>query len=235
MTIESGTAEEVRLVGEDLSKIWSHDLVQKIVTHQITKDHDRQLVHASADVFLPDVKRVFAADFVLTDREALQVRCPTTAVETTTFCYKKENWSVKDVGGQIYERCAWPASFRGVSMILYIVSLADFDKFAGKRNVMIESRTLFKVDHTKSATPTAMCPMMPHLNSMSLLSPFVCEKEVCQCDALVGMPFVLLFNKVDVFEQKLKSTPFKVVVTPPPPSPLFINTYVCTCMYTSCV
>jgi hypothetical protein len=144
--IQSGTAEEICSIGEDLAKAWSHDLVREIVTnHQITTEHDRQLLHASADMFLPDVKRVFAADFVLTDREALQVRCPTAGVETTTFCYNKEAWSVKDVGGQIHERCSWRVSFEGVSMVLFIVSLADYDKFAGKKNVMMESRALFKV------------------------------------------------------------------------------------------
>jgi hypothetical protein len=76
-----------------------------------------------------------------------------------------------------------------------------------------------RCSNANAATSTVPPFLMPHLDRTPLSPhlPCFCEKEVCQCDALVGMPFILLINKIDVFEQKLQSTPFNGVV--PPPSP----------------
>jgi hypothetical protein len=86
-------------------------------------------------------------------------------------------WYVKDVGGQIHHRNPWQTAFDGVSVVMYIVSLADYDHFEGKdlsRNVMMDSRKLFK--------------------------------DVCADPRIIGKPVVLLFNKADLFATKLKKT-----------------------------
>jgi hypothetical protein len=86
---------------------------------------------------------------------------------------------VKDVGGQIHHRHTWQTAFDGVSVVMYIVSLADYDNFEGKdlsKNVIMESRKLFK--------------------------------DVCADPRIIGKPVVLLFNKADLFAAKLEKTSF---------------------------
>jgi hypothetical protein len=147
--MDTATPEAIATLGDDLAKMWANPLVQEIAkTREIENDNDVCLMHACADKFLPEVQRIFAAATALTNAEALQVRSPTSSIEITPFVYGNENWAVKDVGGQIHHRAAWKSAFGGTSVVLYIVSLADYDKFTGpdmKKNLLMESRKLFKV------------------------------------------------------------------------------------------
>jgi len=176
--------EEIVAVGESVGKMWLEKSVQEIAGRKITNVNDIQLAYDSADKFLckddgADTKRVFAADYVITNQDVLLVRDPTKDIETTKFEYNNEAWYVKDVGGQIHHRHTWSTAFDGVSVVMYIVSLADYDHFEGKdlsKNVLMESRKLFK--------------------------------DVCSDPRIIGKPFVLLFNKADLFVTKLKKKPF---------------------------
>jgi len=174
--------EEMVALGEDIEKMWNDAAVQEIAQRKITNVNDIQLAYDSADKFLTkegDIKRVFAADYDISKQDVLLVRDPTKDIETTKFEYNKEAWFVKDVGGQIHHRHTWQTAFDGVSVVMYIVSLADYDHFEGKaleKNVLMESRKLFK--------------------------------DVCSDPRIMGKPFVLLFNKSDLFATKLKKKPF---------------------------
>jgi guanine nucleotide-binding protein subunit alpha len=184
--ISKASPEEIAAIGEDLVKMWQSPAVVEIAKRKITNVNDIQLAYDSADKFLSkengaDTKRVFAADYAITNQDVLLVRDPTKDIETTKFDYNKEAWYVKDVGGQIHHRHTWQTAFDGVSVVMYIVSLADYDHFEGKdlsKNVLMESRKLFK--------------------------------DVCADPRIMGKPFVLLFNKADLFTAKLKNKPFSV-------------------------
>ena len=170
------TAGELDAIGEDLEKMWENALVVEIQRRRITSDSDKQLSYDSADKFLPDIRRIFKSDCVLTDKEVLLVRSPTNDIEVTNFNYQNEAWAVKDVGGQVHHRNSWKTAFAGVRVVLYIVNLADYDKFDSRKdgraqNRLMENRKLFK--------------------------------DVCSDAGLAGYPVVLLFNKVDLFEEKL--------------------------------
>jgi len=180
VNLTSISGEDMAKVGVELARMWKSALVQSIAAKVITQDHETALLHACADRFLPEVERIFSAGFELSQNEFVHVRCPTNDIETTHFTHHRQDWCVKDVGGQIHHRHTWKTAFDGISVVLFIVSLSDYDRFSGKdkKNLLLESRKLFK--------------------------------DVCGDPTLKGRPFVLLFNKKDVFEQKLKTTPLSV-------------------------
>jgi len=181
MSEEWANVEDLEFIGEELEKLWGNPLVQEIAQRKITSDNEKELLFSSADKFLPEVRRIFSKECTLTDEQALLVRCPTKDIVTTNFSYRKEVWSVRDVGGQIHHRASWKSAFDGIGVVLYIASLTDYDKYEGQtksKNLLSENLKLFE--------------------------------NVCAQPELRNKPFVLLLNKEDIFEQALKERPLNV-------------------------
>ena len=81
-----------------------------------------------------------------------------------------------DVGGQRNERRKWFSLFEGVGLVIFLVSMSDFNKLCyedDETNRMVENYNLFK--------------------------------ETVNNKWFKDTPFVILFNKMDVFKEKLKA------------------------------
>jgi hypothetical protein len=86
-----------------------------------------------------------------------------------------------DVGGQRNERRKWIHAFDGVTAIIYVASLADYNQVLeedSSTNRMIESITLFK--------------------------------DICNDKSFKKKTFLIFFNKDDIFQERIKKIDLNV-------------------------
>jgi GTPase SAR1 family protein len=139
-------------------------------------------VHA-ADYFLKHVERICKEDYLPDSEDLVHLRYPTTEITTMAFNFNKVTFSLKDVGGQIQYRDEWPTIFRDSHIVLFIISIADYCKFSKNADEGDENSRNRLVE------------------ARTLL------KDICHQKDLASRPFVLIFNKMDLFFENLKSKP----------------------------
>jgi guanine nucleotide-binding protein G(i) subunit alpha len=127
--------------------------------------------------------------YVPTVEDILRVRVRTAAVVEEEYWVDKALFHVADVGGQRTERRKWVHLFDGVSAVVFVASLADYDLVMeedGVTNRLVDSLGLFA--------------------------------EVANGRWFERSSVILLLNKRDAFEAKLATTPLRHEgdkVTPP--------------------
>jgi len=92
---------------------------------------------------------------------------------------KQFNFNIVDVGGQRSERRKWPSFYEGVTALMFVCSLNEFDQKCYEddtTNRMIESMDLFDQETNGS---------------------------------FKDRPVILLLNKVDLFREKIKKSELK--------------------------
>lgn len=99
----------------------------------------------------------------------------------------KTEFLLRDVGGQVQYRNQWKEAFAGAQVVLYIVSLDDFHKESRKE----------KDDGTEST-------------SNRLVESRTLFKDIVNSDTMGSVPYVLIFNKTDLFQESLKTKPLSV-------------------------
>jgi len=136
----------------------------------------------SAPYFLKKAATLAGEEYLPSDEDVLRARSITTGVVTVDFTLKEGSRELKlelvDVGGQRGERRRWIHCFEGVTAVMFIISLSDYNQ------------TLWEDDTT---------------NRMQ-------ESEKLFGDMLNNVffretPFIVFFNKVDLFSEKLKTVP----------------------------
>lgn len=90
---------------------------------------------------------------------------------------KKQKFLFVDVGGQRNERKKWMHAFEGVTAIVFIVALSEYDQNLEEdrsQNRMVESLKLFK--------------------------------DVCDNKVFTTTAIIIFFNKEDIFKEKIKNS-----------------------------
>jgi len=130
----------------------------------------------SAPYFLEHAERLADFFYLPTDEDILRARSITTGIVVVPFQTPKLKFELVDVGGQRSERKKWIQCFDNVTAVLFIISLSDFNQ------------VLYEDDSTNRMK-----------ESLTLF------EEILNCIFFKKTPFIVFFNKVDLFRQKLQS------------------------------
>lgn len=134
----------------------------------------------STKYFYDKLEVLSKPDYVPSQQDVLHSRVRTTGIEEATFSFGF-TFKMIDVGGQRTERRKWIHFFENMSAIIFCASLSEYDQVL--REDIHQNRM--------------------H-ESIQLFN------EVVNCPYFKTTPIILFLNKVDLFEEKIKTIDLKV-------------------------
>lgn len=167
---------------KDITVLWNHP-----TTLECLKRKNEFQFLDSAPYFLDRTEKIASSDFLPSDEDVLRARSMTTGIVTVPFEVKTKGSSTPfkfelvDVGGQRTERRKWIHVFQDVTAVMFIISLSDYNQ------TLYEDETTNRMQESEK------------LFSEMLNNVFFRET-----------PFIVFFNKVDLFKEKLKVASLKI-------------------------
>jgi len=132
-------------------------------------------LYDSAPYFLNNALRLGEPDYMPSDEDILRARSITSGIVVVPFQTKELKFELVDVGGQRSERKKWIQCFDNVTSVLFIISLSDYNQ------VLYEDNTTNRMRESEKLFG-----------------------EILNCIFFQRTPFIVFFNKVDIFKEKLK-------------------------------
>ncbi|KAJ6241327.1 guanine nucleotide-binding protein g(o) subunit alpha [Anaeramoeba flamelloides] len=129
--------------------------------------------------YLENIDRITSEDYIPTDQDILLCRIPTTGVNIVNFKMEEQMWNIVDVGGQRSERRKWIHHFDDVSIIVYVVAINEYDQ------QLFEELSINRLKE-----------------SLGLF------ESTANNEHFENKNCVILFNKIDLFEEKIKKVSF---------------------------
>lgn len=158
-------------LGKDISSLWKDTGIKTVYAKR-----SQFQINDSAEYFFANVERLFLPNYSPSVKDVLHSRVKTTGITEMNFCYNGVTFRIVDVGGQRSERKKWIHCFTGVTAIIFVTSLSEYDQLCfedNSTNRMKESLLLFD--------------------------------DICNNRWFTDTPVILFLNKVDLFEQKLRA------------------------------
>jgi len=135
----------------------------------------------SAQYYFERLDAIAAPGYIPTEQDILRSRVKTSGIVVNDFLVEGNEFKMIDVGGQRNERKKWIACFEGVTAVLFIGVLSEYDLVLSEddsQNRMVETLTLFE--------------------------------EICKSPFFVKTAMILMLNKRDSFLEKIKTVPLSV-------------------------
>eukprot|EP01080_Neovahlkampfia_damariscottae_P009819 gene9819-2142_t len=163
-------------LGEALKSLWNDSGIQKAYENR----SEYQLLD-STEYFFNHIDRISEKGYLPSDQDILRCRVKTTGVVDAEFDQNGFQFRLIDVGGQRSERKKWIHCFEGVSAVIFVASLSEYDL------------KCYEDDKT-----------------MRMMESLVLFDEVCNSRYFQDRDIILFFNKVDLFKEKIEKTDLKV-------------------------
>jgi GTPase SAR1 family protein len=160
-----------------IAVVWAHKGIQ--ATYE--KRNLYQL-NDSCKYFLDRIKLVCAENYLPTDEDILGVRVRTTGIVSNEFTIDGNKFQMFDVGGQRNERKKWIHCFEGVTAVIFVAAMSEYDQVLYEDenvNRMTEALTLFD--------------------------------EICNSRWFKRTSMLLFLNKCDLFADKILKKPITLV------------------------
>jgi len=133
------------------------------------------------EYFFERIDKLSQPEFMPTQDEVLRIRVRSTGIEEAEFKFKDIKFRMVDVGGQRSERRKWIHCFDGVSAIIFCVSLSEFDQ-------------VLREDDSQNRMKESL----------------LLFQEICNSHWFRSTTFIIFFNKIDLFKEKIKTKDLSV-------------------------
>jgi len=160
-----------------LGKLWTDKGIQEAL-----KQRNKFQLFDSTEYLYGKINEIAKEDYVPTLEDVIKVRSKTTGISSNKFTVGGQEFVIYDVGGQRNERKKWVNCFKNVKLVLFVVSLSEYDLLLyedEETKRMKESLDLFETVSNNTR----------HFHST---------------------PIVLIFNKIDLFREKIKNVDLTV-------------------------
>jgi len=148
--------------------------------HLDTKQWDgtTSLVDVASDVrfFATHLSRITHPKYIPTHQDLLYLRNATYGLQKAQLTIEHKAFEFYDVGGQRCERRKWIHYFQNVHAVIYVAAIGEYD---------------------------LSLPEKPSLNRM--VDAIELFGEICNSEHLTQSAMVIFLNKIDLFEQKMKT------------------------------
>eukprot|EP00475_Leptophrys_vorax_P042637 TRINITY_DN803_c0_g1_i1.p2 TRINITY_DN803_c0_g1~~TRINITY_DN803_c0_g1_i1.p2 ORF type:complete len:300 (-),score=91.28 TRINITY_DN803_c0_g1_i1:322-1221(-) len=171
VSIENISADNASKVAPAIEILWK----SKNIRHAYARRNEFYVID-SAEYYFDRVNSVMSDDYMPDDMDILRARLRTSGITENMFMIDGVGFQFIDVGGQRNERRKWIHCFAGVTTILFIAAINEFDQMLyedEKQNRMLEALEVFQG---------------------IVNNPFFEET-----------PLILFLNKRDLLEEKIKN------------------------------
>lgn len=176
----AAVAEEVKAstlhLLQDLTKLkslWADENIQKIYDTRFTFTHETNM-----EYFFSHIDRILADDFIPNVDDILAARKMTVGIVETQLVIeengKPQTLNIIDVGGQRNQRRKWISMFDGVTAIIFLTALSEYNEKLAEdptTEAMRESLSVFK--------------------------------SILRTKYFMKTPIILFLNKSDLFKEKI--------------------------------
>jgi len=135
----------------------------------------------SAEYFFDRLDEISQEGYVPSEQDVLRSRVRTTGIVETEFQIQHSVFKMFDVGGQRTERKKWIHCFEGVTAVIFVGVLSEYDL------MLYEDNTVNRMKET-----------------------IVLFEEICNSRWFAKTSIILFLNKRDVFEKKILKVPLNV-------------------------
>jgi len=135
----------------------------------------------SAKYFFDKIKEIAKEGYMPSQQDVLRSRVRTTGIVESAFEIDGNKFKMFDVGGQRNERKKWMHCFEGVTAVLFVAAISEYDQVLYEdenQNRMVEALTLFE--------------------------------EICNTRWFHRTSMILFLNKRDLFAEKIQKVPLTV-------------------------
>jgi len=150
--------------------LWADKAIQRAYEHR-----NKFQLPDSALYYFERLDVISAPAYIPTEQDILRTRVKTSGIVVNDFLVEGNEFKMIDVGGQRNERKKWIACFEGVTAVLFIGVLSEYDLVLSEddtMNRMVETLTLFE--------------------------------EICNSPFFVKTAMILMLNKRDSFLEKME-------------------------------
>eukprot|EP01080_Neovahlkampfia_damariscottae_P002973 gene2973-4983_t len=154
--------------------IWNEKIMQKNLTSQKGKNCDEYQHFISEET----LSRLQNKNYIPTVEDVLHCRRKTTGITEFKFKNEMKTIDLYDTGGERNERKKWKNLFPHTNLVIYVISLSNFD------------------ENVNDSSVNAMD------DSLEVFETIINSQE------LQKVSFLILFNKKNVLEKKLKSNDY---------------------------
>jgi len=156
-----------------ITKLWADEGIKKTYASR----SNFQLVD-SAKYFFEKVNQISDSNYLPNKDDMLQLRIQTTGIRENSFNIGGTDFKMVDVGGQRNERRKWIHCFEGVTAIIFVAAISEYDQVLFEdedKNRMEEALELFD--------------------------------EMCNSKYFTTTSMILFLNKRDLFQEKIDKVP----------------------------
>jgi len=157
-------------IKDDIIALWA----DKGIRQAFANSNKFQLID-QAKYFLDSTEHLCNPDFIPTENDIIRSRAKTSAIVEMEIPLDGASLRIIDVGGQRSERKKWIHCFEGVTAVIYVTSLSEYDQ------------TLFEDNKTNRME-----------ESLKLFT------EICNSIWFKNSYMILFFNKMDIFKEKIQ-------------------------------
>eukprot|EP01125_Pyxidicula_operculata_P012488 TRINITY_DN4096_c0_g1_i1.p1 TRINITY_DN4096_c0_g1~~TRINITY_DN4096_c0_g1_i1.p1 ORF type:complete len:344 (-),score=43.72 TRINITY_DN4096_c0_g1_i1:220-1251(-) len=160
-------------IASNIKELWKESSVKEVVEQNTTLH-----LPSAVGYYFDNVERFAEDNFIPSEEDLIRARAQTTGISEILIDHKSCKFKLVDVGGQRSERRKWLHCFDGVTSVIYLAALDEYNLILqedDKTNRMDEALSLFQ--------------------------------EVSGSTWFKGIPFVLFLNKSDIFKKKITTHP----------------------------
>lgn len=165
-----------KVASEHIKKLWADPGIQETFGNRVKF----QLLDSAA-YFFENIDRIAEPNYIPNQDDILRCRVRTTGIKETDFKIDGTIFKMVDVGGQKNERKKWIHCFEGVTAVIFVAALSEYDQ------------TLFE-DELKNRMEDAL----------ELFD------EICNSQWFRSTSMLLFLNKRDLFLEKVDNVPLSV-------------------------
>jgi len=160
-------------VAAQMGSLWADPGIQVTYEHRALYQ-----LNDSTKYFLDKITQIGTKDFLPDEQDILRSRVRTTGIVENNFVIDGNQFKMMDVGGQRNERKKWLHCFSGVTAVLFVVAISEYDQ------------VLFEDEETNR--------MVEALNLFD---------EICNYKMFHKTSMILFLNKRDIFAEKIQKVP----------------------------
>jgi len=164
------------MIADVLSSLWQDPGIQRTY-----EQRSRFQLIDSAAYFFNNLNRLSDESYLPSEEDMLRARARTSGITETTFVVNCYTYRIVDVGGQRNERKKWMHCFEGVTAVIFVAALSEYDQVLYENenvNRMVEALNLFD--------------------------------KICNWHWFYSTAMILFLNKSDLFREKIKKVPLTV-------------------------